>query len=329
MSFQLSYLFTDHMVLQRDKKIAVFGSGKTGSKITVSLLDDNGEVITSSACVPMTTTGVIADSKFLLYLPPLSAGGPYTLNVTDGVETLEYHDVMLGDLWLAGGQSNMEFNLQSSDEYKDMLAEVRTGSFPYHLIRHYFVPHISYVDDNKGFFPGLYNANSWGKSSSGLMEGTRERGMLAPYLSCNENASIGGWYRPDPTKSRVQASKFACPAINGMERFKYASANAYHANGIGESGRLSRCHVESVIHSSKVKSPSQSMFFAEGTTSRVAYHSAYDYPVSPHNGGTTSRTAGIFIPDIRDRERISVTSTYPPRPGELRHQARCTDHRHL
>jgi prepilin-type processing-associated H-X9-DG protein len=43
------------------------------------------------------------------------------------------------------------------------------------------------------------------------------------------------------------------------------------------------------------------MFFAEGTTSRVAYHydssSAYDYPVSPHNGGTTSRTAGIFIPD--------------------------------
>ena len=179
---------------------------------------------------------------------------------------------------------------------------------------------LSYVDDNKGFFPGLYNANSWGKSSSGLMEGTRERGMLAPYLSCNENASIGGWYRPDPTKSRVQASKFACPAINGMERFKYASANAYHANGIGESGRLSRCHVESVIHSSKVKSPSQSMFFAEGTTSRVAYHydssSAYDYPVSPHNGGTTSRTAGIFIPDIRDRERISATNTYPPRPGE-------------
>jgi len=176
MSFQLSYLFTDHMILQRDKKIAVFGSGKTGSKITVSLLDSSGAVVTSSAYIPMTATGVIMDSKFLLYLPPLSAGGPYTLRATDGVETLEYHDVMLGDLWLAGGQSNMEFNLQSSDEYKDMLKEVRAfcetrdatggatmssvvsekkgaevelpGNIPYHLIRHYFVPHISYVDDN-------------------------------------------------------------------------------------------------------------------------------------------------------------------------------------
>ncbi len=154
MSFQLSYLFTNHMILQRDKRIAVFGTGKTGSKITVSLLDDNEDVVTSSAKVPMTVTGVITDSKFLLYLPPLSAGGPYTLRVTDGSETLEYYDVLLGDLWFAGGQSNMEFNLQSSDEYKTMLAEVREFweqkdcGIPYHLIRHYFVPHISYVDDN-------------------------------------------------------------------------------------------------------------------------------------------------------------------------------------
>ena len=154
MSFQLSYLFTNHMILQRDKRIAVFGTGKTGSKITVSLLDNNEDVVTSSAKVPMTVTGVITDSKFLLYLPPLSAGGPYTLRVTDGSETLEYYDVLLGDLWFAGGQSNMEFNLQSSDEYKAMLAEVRDfweqqeDGIPYHLIRHYFVPHISYVDDN-------------------------------------------------------------------------------------------------------------------------------------------------------------------------------------
>lgn len=154
MSFQLSYLFTNHMILQRDKRIAVFGTGKTGSKITVSLLDNNEDVVTSSAKVPMTVTGVITDSKFLVYLPPLSAGGPYTLRVTDGSETLEYYDVLLGDLWFAGGQSNMEFNLQSSDEYKTMLAEVRDfweqkdSGIPYHLIRHYFVPHISYVDDN-------------------------------------------------------------------------------------------------------------------------------------------------------------------------------------
>ena len=154
MSFQLSYLFTNHMILQRDKRIAVFGTGKTGAKITVSLLDNNEDVVTSSAKVPMTVTGVITDSKFLLYLPPLSAGGPYTLRVTDGSETLEYYDVLLGDLWFAGGQSNMEFNLQSSDEYKAMLEEVREFweqkdcGIPYHLIRHYFVPHISYVDDN-------------------------------------------------------------------------------------------------------------------------------------------------------------------------------------
>ena len=160
---------------------------------------------------------------------------------------------------------------------------------------------LCYIDENKGFFPGLYNANSWGKCSRELMNGTNERGMLAPYLSCNETPTIGGWYRPSPSGSRIIASRFACPAINPLERFKYADANAYYANGIGESGRLTKVPSESPLHSSKVKSPSRSMFFAEGVTARVAYNfdksSTYDYPVSPHNGGTASRPFGTFIAD--------------------------------
>ena len=117
--------------------------GKLEEEIGAKLFDRNRQPI----CPTPVGEKVVRQAREVLSQAD-RAGGPYTLSVTDGVETLEYHDVMLGDLWLAGGQSNMEFNLQSSDEYKDMLAEVRAGSFPYHLIRHYFVPHISYVDDN-------------------------------------------------------------------------------------------------------------------------------------------------------------------------------------
>ncbi|MDC8830198.1 sialate O-acetylesterase [Alteromonas gilva] len=94
----LSPLFSDHMVLQRDKAVMVWGDTLPGQSVSVSI---DGH-----------TQQVQADSQglFKLRLTPHSKGGPYQLTVTAD-QTIVLNDVWYGDVWIAGGQSNMEWNL--------------------------------------------------------------------------------------------------------------------------------------------------------------------------------------------------------------------------
>ncbi len=95
---KLAAIFTDHMVLQRDCPIALFGEGAGHG--TAAL---NGATIEFQA-----------DGKFLAYLPAMPAGGPYDLTVTIGDESITFTDVLIGDVYLAGGQSNMQFRVEES-----------------------------------------------------------------------------------------------------------------------------------------------------------------------------------------------------------------------
>ena len=88
-------IFTEHAVLQREKPVRIFGSCKDGSTVTLRL----GSISRSS--VPA------AGGRWEIILPPLPAGGPYTISITDGTETAEIADVMIGEVWLCGGQSNI------------------------------------------------------------------------------------------------------------------------------------------------------------------------------------------------------------------------------
>lgn len=95
---KLADIFTDHMVLQRDCPIALFGEGHGHGTATL-----NGSV-----------SAFDADGKFLTYLPAMPAGGPYDLTVTIGDESVTFTDILVGDVYLAGGQSNMQFRVEES-----------------------------------------------------------------------------------------------------------------------------------------------------------------------------------------------------------------------
>lgn len=97
---QLASIFQDHVVLQRDRPIRVWGSAPTRhGAITVTL---GGKTATASNDKP---------GSWRAELPAMPAGGPYTLTVsTDGV-TETVSDVLIGDVWLCSGQSNMEFHV--------------------------------------------------------------------------------------------------------------------------------------------------------------------------------------------------------------------------
>jgi sialate O-acetylesterase len=90
-------IFGDHAVLQRDQPVAVWGTATPNAAVTVNI---NGR--TASA-----TGG--ADGKWRVSLPALPAGGPYALSVSDGQTTTTLNDILIGDVYLCGGQSNMEF----------------------------------------------------------------------------------------------------------------------------------------------------------------------------------------------------------------------------
>ena len=90
-------MFQDHAVVQRDRPIAVFGETTPGAAVTVTL---------GSASVQSTAGG---DGSWSATLPAMPAGGPFTLTATARGETRTVSDVLVGDVFLCSGQSNMAF----------------------------------------------------------------------------------------------------------------------------------------------------------------------------------------------------------------------------
>lgn len=101
MNVKLSSLFTDHAVLQRGIPVPVWGWAPPRSVVSVSL----------GAYAAAIKSG--HDGRFRADLPPMPAGGPFVLRVSCEGDAVEVHDVHVGEVWLASGQSNMEWPLSA------------------------------------------------------------------------------------------------------------------------------------------------------------------------------------------------------------------------
>lgn len=112
---KLPALFTPHMVLQRDQKDRVWGWAEAGERVGVSI---NGQTKTAEAG---------KDGKWSVTLDPMPAGGPYILSINGRKDTITIDDVLVGEVWLCSGQSNMEMAVGTS---KDGDIEARTAKYP-------------------------------------------------------------------------------------------------------------------------------------------------------------------------------------------------------
>jgi sialate O-acetylesterase len=107
-------MFQDHAVLQRDKPINVYGDAPAGAHLTVTLADAKAEA----------TAG--ADGHWKAVLPAMAAGGPYTLDVrSDSGAEQKADDVLVGDVFLCSGQSNMQLSVKGAG---DVAAELRAAT---------------------------------------------------------------------------------------------------------------------------------------------------------------------------------------------------------
>lgn len=106
---QLSPVFSSNMVLQREKELPVWGTAEPGAEVTVEVAGESATATTDK------------EGKWMVRLKPLSAGGPHTLQASgDGSVTLD--NVLVGEVWVCSGQSNMEWPLQRSNNAESEIA---------------------------------------------------------------------------------------------------------------------------------------------------------------------------------------------------------------
>ena len=114
----LPVLLSDGVVLQRGLPIHIWGKADPGESVSVTL---NRQTKSTTADI----TG-----RWHLYLAPESAGGPYELDVK-GHNQVSVHDVLIGDVWIASGQSNMEYPMEGwGGTAKDQAEEIPKANLP-------------------------------------------------------------------------------------------------------------------------------------------------------------------------------------------------------
>ncbi len=120
---KLPRLVRDSMVLQRDIKIPIWGWASENERVSVRF---DGKTYRSTAG---------RDGKWMLQLPAMKAGGPYILEIS-GKNKIVLHDILIGDVWLCSGQSNMVHQMKlHSVRYPDAIAGAH-----YPEIRQFLIP---------------------------------------------------------------------------------------------------------------------------------------------------------------------------------------------
>ncbi|MFO1050955.1 MAG: sialate O-acetylesterase [Planctomycetota bacterium] len=102
----LPHVFGAHMVLQRESTVPIFGTSAAGGRV---------EVVPSWPGAERAHTTADAAGRFRVDVKTGPAGGPFVVTVASGNEAVRLEDVMLGEVWLCSGQSNMEWRLRDSD----------------------------------------------------------------------------------------------------------------------------------------------------------------------------------------------------------------------
>ncbi len=132
---KVANIFGDHMVLQRDKPIKVWGWNTAGEKVTINFHEKNYSVLTSSA------------GRWEIELSPEKTSKEgWLMQVSDSDEKLEFSDILIGEVWLCSGQSNMEWKVNAVNNAE---TEIATANYP--LIRHIEIPKATAFEPQKDF----------------------------------------------------------------------------------------------------------------------------------------------------------------------------------
>ena len=139
--FSVAAVFSDNMVLQRNRFISFFGDADDDFSVTVTLFNENGKILSQNKAASH-------DGKWKVKLEPQSAQNNCKIDIsaTDGTTSINktFSNVCIGEVWLAGGQSNMEFELQNCTEGPDELTNQKDDP----NVRFYYTNKIAWKDEH-------------------------------------------------------------------------------------------------------------------------------------------------------------------------------------
>lgn len=174
--FKVASIFSNHMVLQRDKNIQIFGQGEDGQTVTVHFAGRDFQTR-------------VKGGIWSVILPPMAAGTGYEMTVACMGNEKYFSNIAIGEVWLAGGQSNMEYELQNCTNGKEMLLSDKTPN-----VRYYYTPKNAFMDEH--FYEAEKNS-TWSEfneenakiwSAVGYIFGKRlakELGVTVGIIGCN------------------------------------------------------------------------------------------------------------------------------------------------
>ncbi len=130
----LAEIFQDKMMLQREKKVSVWGRAEAGKEVRVRIQKASAQARAD------------ADGKWKVVIPPLEASYSEEMEICAGKERIVLRDVAVGEIWIGAGQSNMEFPMLHERNFQEEKKNV-----PQLLLRFYDVPEISYEGQREAF----------------------------------------------------------------------------------------------------------------------------------------------------------------------------------
>lgn len=229
-NFQTARIFSDNMVFQFSKPLSVFGTGADGTVVTVSITGDEAAQ----------TSTVVKNGRWLAMLPPQPAQDCVELTVTDGADTVKFSNVAVGAVWLAGGQSNMELELQNCNTGKESLENDDTPNVRFYYTMKKSIADESFFESEKQMgwndFSNKESARCWSAVGYYFAKELSEKlNMTVGIIGCNwGGTSASAWLRREYAdgETAIYFDEYD-KAIEGKSeqqlRQDYLDYQAYHA----------------------------------------------------------------------------------------------------
>ncbi|MFT6879536.1 MAG: sialate O-acetylesterase, partial [Arcticibacterium sp.] len=139
---KLPAIFGDHMVLQQKQNNPVWGWAEPSEKVTVEINGQSHSTITN------------ANGSWRVILRPIPAGGPYKMYIEGESSVFFFDDVLVGEVWICSGQSNMQWELKNTNS-----GELAIAAANYPNIRLITVPRVG-TSETQDNFEGSWEATS-------------------------------------------------------------------------------------------------------------------------------------------------------------------------
>ena len=219
-------VFSDNMVLQYGKPAAVWGYGHDGN--TVRVIFNNTFLTETKVC----------NGQWNLLLPPLDAGLQGDLVITDDTEEIRFKNIITGDVWFAGGQSNMEMELENCNNgMEELSACTNPGIRFYHVVKRAVVDADYLREENESSWQICAPDTAGGLSAAAFFFArkiNKETGIPIGIINCSwGGTSIAAWMSIEQLEKSKAGRRFIddyAAKIGGKTDEQYnAEMNDYFA----------------------------------------------------------------------------------------------------